>query len=117
MEMEHLIPMFERLGSFALLTIIVVFVLIKYLPSGLTSFLNKIDKINEDNNKTQKEMQNAYNDSINRIVDAHKTELARIADRFEKSVENSTNWHQKHSQDLAEIKSEFKNLISSRKSI
>lgn len=115
--MEHLIPMLERLGSFALLTIIIVFVLIKYLPTGIASFLNKIDKINEDNNKTQREMQATYNESINRVVDAHKAELGRIADRFEKSVENSTNWHQKHSQDLAEIKSEFKNLISSRKSI
>lgn len=104
MEINHIIPFFERFWSFALLAIIVLLAVSKYLPTFISNFLAKIDKINEDNNKNTKEMQALYADNIRQVTELHRSELGRIADKFEKSVENSTVWHQKHSQDMAEIK-------------
>ena len=103
-EINSFIPLIERLGSFALLAIIILYAIAKLVPYAFKSFLEKIATINTENNKTVEKMQNEYLTSINKISDTQRIELRNIAENFQKSVENSTNWHQKHSQDLADLK-------------
>lgn len=103
-EINSFIPLIERLGSFALLAIIILYAIAKLVPYAFKYFGEKITEMNAENNKTVEKMQNEYLTSINKISDTQRTELRNIAENFQKSVENSTNWHQKHSQDLADLK-------------
>ena len=103
-EISSFIPLIERLGSFALLAIIIIYAIAKLVPYAFKYFGEKITEMNAENNKTVEKMQNEYLASINKISDTQRTELRNIAENFQKSVENSTNWHQKHSQDMEEIK-------------
>lgn len=103
MDLQGIIHFVERFGSFGII-IFIVWAGIKYIPSFVQSMLEKIDKINERNNITQKEMQDKYMQSLERLTEKNTAELSKISENFQRSVDNSTNWHQKHSQDLAELK-------------
>lgn len=104
---EIFLKVFSETGIIAWLF---VATFLAFLWRGIPAIFKKFEDITREHKEETRQNQEKFQEAFDRQRTTFEDTMKSIADTFNAQIQKSNDWHEKHSNNLVEIKNEIKNL-------